>query len=129
MKQTYYRNSVLNHSITAETSVIKHLVLETYGVHPSLFTTANLKRLTDDLCSQLDLNVINSFGHQFSPYGDTLLYLLEESHLALHSWPENGYLHFDFVTCQLFYPDLGVINRLLQEYLSPSKVKIYKMRY
>jgi len=35
----------------------------------------------------------------FSPKGITLVYILSESHLVIHTWPELGTAHIDLVTC------------------------------
>jgi S-adenosylmethionine decarboxylase len=36
---------------------------------------------------------------KFSPQGLTILFLLEESHLSLHTYPEHKYMSFDCYTC------------------------------
>ncbi len=38
-------------------------------------------------------------SYEFSPYGVTALVLLAESHISIHTWPENGYLAVDVFTC------------------------------
>ncbi len=38
-------------------------------------------------------------SHAFSPHGVTVLAMIAESHLSLHTWPEHGYLAFDYFTC------------------------------
>ena len=37
--------------------------------------------------------------HRFHPQGVTLVVLLAQSHLAVHTWPELGLLMVDFFTC------------------------------
>lgn len=37
--------------------------------------------------------------HQFSPHGVTLVLLLAESHLSIHTWPESGHAAVDVFTC------------------------------
>jgi len=37
--------------------------------------------------------------HKFSPHGITGVILLAESHIAIHTWPENNYLAIDIFTC------------------------------
>lgn len=36
---------------------------------------------------------------RFEPQGCTALLLLSESHLAVHTWPEHGYVAADLFTC------------------------------
>jgi spermidine synthase len=43
--------------------------------------------------------VINSTFHHFSPYGVSGVVVIQESHLAIHTWPEYGYAAVDLFTC------------------------------
>lgn len=50
----------------------------------------------------LGLHVIGlPASHRFAaPHGVTMLYLLSESHLAVHTYPEHGLATFNFVCCR-----------------------------
>ena len=39
------------------------------------------------------------FVHQFAPHGVSGIAMIAESHLAIHTWPEYGYMAADFFTC------------------------------
>ena len=43
--------------------------------------------------------VINSTFHHFSPYGVSGVVVIQESHLAIHTWPEYKYAAVDLFTC------------------------------
>lgn len=43
--------------------------------------------------------VINSTFHHFSPYGVSGVVVIQESHLAIHTWPEYNYAAVDLFTC------------------------------
>ena len=43
--------------------------------------------------------VINSTFHHFSPYGVSGVVVIQESHLAIHTWPEFQYAAVDIFTC------------------------------
>ena len=43
--------------------------------------------------------VINSTFHHFSPYGVSGVVVIQESHLAIHTWPEFRYAAVDIFTC------------------------------
>ena len=45
------------------------------------------------------LTVLNTFTHQFDPYGVTCTITLGESHLSCHTWPEKNCVAFDIFTC------------------------------
>jgi spermidine synthase len=43
--------------------------------------------------------IINSTFHHFSPFGVSGVVVIEESHLAVHTWPEYNYAAVDLFTC------------------------------
>lgn len=43
--------------------------------------------------------ILNVHAHQFTPQGVTVLLLLAESHLSVHTWPEHGMVAADVFTC------------------------------
>jgi S-adenosylmethionine decarboxylase len=43
--------------------------------------------------------LLNLISHKFHPQGVTALALLAESHISIHTWPENGYAAVDVFTC------------------------------
>ena len=53
--------------------------------------------------------IVKSFFHQFSPVGVTGIAILSESHLSIHTWPNEGYVAADIFTCGLSTkPELGI---------------------
>jgi len=58
-----------------------------------------IEQLAGFIVNDLDLNVVKKFSHTFSPRGITLIYILSESHLIIHTWPELGVIHIDLATC------------------------------
>jgi S-adenosylmethionine decarboxylase len=53
------------------------------------------------ITESLGLNVVEKITHSFSPHGKTLVYILSESHLAIHTWPEKNIIHIDLVSCKV----------------------------
>ena len=60
---------------------------------------AAIERIGEALIARLKLKVVNKVTHSFHPTGVTLAYILSESHLLIHTWPELGVVHVDLVTC------------------------------
>jgi S-adenosylmethionine decarboxylase len=74
--------------------------LDCYNCDPGLLNDA--PRLTDLLqraAQQAGLEPLQAIAHQFHPQGVTVLVLLSASHLAIHTWPEQGYAAIDVFTC------------------------------
>lgn len=43
--------------------------------------------------------VLNTVSHQFEPQGYTCLWLLAESHCAMHTYPEHGTVYVQMSSC------------------------------
>jgi S-adenosylmethionine decarboxylase len=56
--------------------------------------------LLDRIVAAMDLHVVGTVTHQFpDPGGVTAIYLLAESHLALHTFPESGTITLNTYCC------------------------------
>jgi S-adenosylmethionine decarboxylase proenzyme len=79
-----------------------HLLGEWYGcpADEPLLTQADALR---DLCRQAvdesGLTIVGDRFFQFEPHGVTGTVLLAESHLAIHTWPESGFVTVDVYVC------------------------------
>ena len=60
---------------------------------------AAIERDMVDAAKKAEATVINSTFHHFSPYGVSGVVVIQESHLAIHTWPEYGYAAVDVFTC------------------------------
>lgn len=59
---------------------------------------------------QAGARILNVVEHQFDPQGVTVLLLLAESHLSIHTWPELGQAAIDVYTCgESTDPDEAVV--------------------
>lgn len=52
-----------------------------------------------ELLQECGFNVLHTLSHYFLPQGETFLYLLSESHFALHSFPEHDKLFLQLSSC------------------------------
>ena len=66
--------------------------------------------------------VIKSAFHQFRPYGVTGVIIISWSHLALHTWPEAGYIACDVLTCGKMHPEATVAD--LKRAFKARQVKV-----
>ncbi|KKU12200.1 MAG: hypothetical protein UX17_C0054G0002 [Parcubacteria group bacterium GW2011_GWC2_45_7] len=80
------------------TPIINHYValIKIKSLNDSL---ALVEEIARKIITGLDLKVVERVSHLFYPRGITLAYILSESHLLIHSWPEFGTIHIDLVTC------------------------------
>jgi len=59
---------------------------------------SRLKEKGDAIIEKLGLTVVGQNHFEFTPQGITLAYILSQSHLVLHTWPELNVLHVDLMT-------------------------------
>jgi len=60
------------------------------------------EKLTKQYKSLLELSgftIISELDHYFNPYGYTCLFLLAESHLAIHTFPEENKTYIELSSC------------------------------
>ena len=82
-------------------SVAQNYLIDFGGCDPALCDDAPYVRsLLSELCQKTGLSCVSEMEHQFTPYGLTVLFVLAESHLAYHSWPEHGFCSLDLFVCQ-----------------------------
>lgn len=46
-----------------------------------------------------DCEVLGALRHRFTPQGQSVVLLLSESHVSVHTWPEEHYAAVDLYTC------------------------------
>lgn len=66
--------------------------------------------------------IISDSFHQFSPQGVSGAVVIAESHLTIHTWPEEGYAAIDFFTCGTCDPHAGFM--VLASELGSATLKI-----
>ena len=53
----------------------------------------------EQLLKEADFTILQFVEHQFNPQGYTAIWLLSESHLAIHSFPEENKIYVELSSC------------------------------
>lgn len=78
----------------------RHILVEFMGCNPEILNDVFvIEQGMVKAASKAGATVINSTFHHFSPYGVSGVVVIQESHLAIHTWPEYGYAAVDLFTC------------------------------
>ncbi|NGQ93660.1 adenosylmethionine decarboxylase [Brevibacillus sp. SYP-B805] len=78
----------------------RHVAIDTWGVQFDLLNDAEfLKKEMIEAAEACGATVLGVQAKQFSPQGATVLVLLSESHLSIHTYPERGFAALDCYTC------------------------------
>lgn len=82
------------------TALGNHILVEFMGCDPHIMNdVSSIERDMVGAAQVAKATVINSTFHHFSPYGVSGVVVIQESHLAIHTWPEYGYAAVDLFTC------------------------------
>ena len=104
----------------------RHLLAEYYGCNRALLNDERaLSNLLTRAADAAGVKVVGSIEHSFSPVGVTCVVAIEESHLSLHTWPEEGYAAADFFTCGDGEPSRA--HQVLERGLGADKVELLLM--
>ena len=82
------------------TALGNHILVEFMSCDPHIMNDVSaIERDMVAAAQKAGATVINSTFHHFSPYGVSGVVVIQESHLAIHTWPEYGYAAVDLFTC------------------------------
>jgi S-adenosylmethionine decarboxylase len=86
-----------------------HALVDCWGVEPSLLNDPpRLEAVLIAAARAANCEVLKAASHHFTPHGVTVVLLLAESHLAIHTWPEARFASVDLLTCGKTFPREGV---------------------
>ena len=106
-----------------------HLLGEWYDCpagSPAITRADALRTLCLDAVRQAGLTIVGDCFYQFEPQGVTGTVLLAESHLAIHTWPECGFVTVDVYVCNLATDNSDKATQLfraLEAVLKPVRTK------
>ena len=82
----------------------KHMICDFKGIKniELLNSMSELKDLLSEICKNNDFNILNQVEYKFVPIGCSVLFLLSESHLSIHTFPEKNHMSFDIYTCRQY---------------------------
>ena len=106
----------------------KHILVDIKNISSDkLKLIEDVKPFLDKLVEELKLNVVGECSHQFekfnSHYGATMVYLLSESHLSVHTFVDEGKITLDLFTCDISLDDKNLKN-IIGDYFGVSFLNI-----
>ena len=81
-------------------SLGRHILVEFHGCNADILNDVPLiEHDMIEAATRSGATIINSVFHHFSPFGVSGVIVIQESHLAIHTWPEFRYAAVDLFTC------------------------------
>ena len=104
----------------------KHYMLDFQNIDRAglalLETTQGKSFLSQEITSS-GMTVLGSQSHRFTGGGLSLIYLLAESHMSIHSWPKHSFVAIDIYTCG----ESSAAERLVDSMLTLFKPRTSKV--
>ncbi len=86
-----------------------HLLIELFECDASILDSIeSIEIILNEAALAAKATPVGSSFHRFQPNGTSGIILLAESHISIHSWPEDGYAAVDFFTCGGCDPHAGI---------------------
>jgi S-adenosylmethionine decarboxylase proenzyme len=117
--------------MVTESSLGTHIIVDMYDVNIDKLTNITVNKNNWDefmrsCFKSANITLLQTSWNDFNNNGAfTVLYLLAESHLSIHTWPEHKYIALDVFTCGNSNTQL-IVNQLI-DYFEPSKNKIVNL--
>lgn len=79
---------------------MKHILFTLYDCDEQLLNDRMfIENVLYETAAKCKATFLNTVSHQFEPQGVTAVTLLAESHISIHTWPENRMAVCDIFTC------------------------------
>ena len=70
--------------------------------------------------------MLGALKHSFGTNAFSIVFMLSESHISIHTWPERHYVSFDIHTCNYSFDNTSATEAIYSELISmfaPKEVK------
>lgn len=105
---------------------IRELLVDLYGCKGNLDNIEFLTRVLKTAAQKMGSKIIKTTSHKFSPTGTTVILILAETHISIHTWPEHKYAALDIFICsEEIDPEIGW--QTVKNALQPSSFEIHKL--
>jgi S-adenosylmethionine decarboxylase len=99
----------------------KHMICDIKNIKNQelLNNPRKILELLDKICETNNYPILQKSSHEFDPQGFTAIYLLSESHISIHTFPENNYVAIDIYTCRQYHNNetyLEIYDLLIKEF-------------
>ena len=99
----------------------KHMICDIKNIKNSVLLNSpnEISKMLDYICNLYKYTILQKTQHIFEPQGFTALYLLSESHISIHTFPENNYAAIDIYTCRNYENNniyIEIYNYIIKEF-------------
>jgi S-adenosylmethionine decarboxylase len=105
---------------------IRELLADLYHCESDLDNADFLLDTLKTAARRMGSKIVKTVSHRYSPTGVTVILILAETHLSVHTWPEHGYAALDVFICDdNVDPDVGWLA--VKTALRPSSFEVHRL--
>ena len=101
---------------------ITQLLVDLYGCQADLDDEGLLLETLEKASDSVGSTILQRITQRFSPVGVSVILILAETHVSVHTWPEHGYAAVDIFICGEG-KDPNVAWEVVREALRPESFK------
>jgi S-adenosylmethionine decarboxylase proenzyme len=95
--------------ILKKTHFGEHYLVDFHACEPNLLKFVDpIRKIVLRAAKECGATILQNFFHQFEPEGVSGVLTIAESHISIHTWPENGFVAADIFTCGKMQPQIAV---------------------
>jgi len=103
---------------------VDHVVVKVFGVSTLLLESKKkMLGLLNEFCRAHRLKVVDTKITEFKGKGFTFVYVLSNSNLTVHTWPEHNAFHVDLITCSPIF-DKPSLPKTISDLFSTDSVEV-----
>jgi predicted methyltransferase len=103
---------------------VDHVVFKVFGVRNDMLKSkAKVLSALGKLCTVHNLKVMDKKVTSFKGGGMTVTFVLANSNLVVHTWPEFGSVHIDLITCSPIYKK-GTLPATVCDVFGTDKIEV-----
>lgn len=111
-----------------ERPYFRHFVIELNCSFEQANSVSWIKKRIALFIQKLEIRPFKSIHHLFKPQGISLVYIISSSHLSIHTWPENNYIHIELLTCSKSQK-LEKLDSVVKEVFANLEYKVQELTY
>ncbi len=104
----------------------RHLIMDAWECNGRINSVEVIEEALREAVRRSRTTLVQLVLHHFSPYGVSGVAVIAESHIAIHTWPEEGYFSLDVYTCgEKAVPEATL--EVFQEQFQPKRVQVVEL--
>ena len=94
------------------------------SISEQLDSKENIYAVVNSLLKLTKMSKVAEVLHEFSPQGISLVYVLAESHMAIHTWPEESYAYITISSCKYLDIDQATFQSEIEKNIDIQDLEV-----